>query len=724
MWKKVVSWVIILTTITWSAYAIYSITETLENDNYLSFFDATLDEAIIAIHHPNDFEMDQLDVDCNSRNLEVFTSLSSRIKDLKTVFFSKKRSVFIIETHEKWNLGRIRKTFDKGIYSFEVTGPNSFVFGKYMGKFKGNRVLLYYYDLKLILDKKPVLWKVDEQSSYSIVYLGSAHPTTKDVYIKSNRKISYTSEYFKKSKHSLSDDLMLFGNFIPKDTKHYRFYEAKYLKYTDPTFVKSPLAKLIKTGAILVQVNNSAIFIFDLNRDVELSEYLNDFYHLPENNQERNRFKTFPVCSGFNDLNQELENNEIPELSIYSKDGIGFISQDGGALDALLLELELSKSFTTQSEKSALFKEALPRFVSYRELSPNRFLSKSWVGNRMIETRIEPSDFEKSNEDLDAVKNYFTMNPGLPVISFCALSGRGNVIMEVENEIIGYKNGSLKWRIPVDQALEDNPVALITPNKENEFILLPFSEKVDVIDKMGRKQYSIPGKHDLYPIQFIHKNQPLFGLIRPKEIVIYVANTGKVFKRYALSENIKSWKGMQYNGKSCIGIQTESSLYRIDVQSGKKWVYKANSIDFVGFTYQGGCIVRGPKGMLLNDGANSHEIQVPAYWKYSGSSTFGNEMGLLFHDGKTLVWVTSGKVRWKKETNATEISEIIVLDPKSEFIVLRDALENKAFLWDSSGNPKDSEDRPCQRQLQLTSFGANGCSLTTYLNDFIIQFNY
>ncbi|MFM1792440.1 MAG: hypothetical protein RLZZ252_794, partial [Bacteroidota bacterium] len=60
---------------------------------------------------------------------------------------------------------------------------------------------------------------------------------------------------------------------------------------------------------------------------------------------------------------------------------------------------------------------------------------------------------------------------------------------------------------------------------------------------------------------------------------------------------------------------------------------------------------------------------------------------------------------------------------ESLFIV-RDALENKLYFWDFQGNLLDEEERPGQRAIQLTPLGLRGSSITTYLNDFIIQFNY
>jgi hypothetical protein len=123
-------------------------------------------------------------------------------------------------------------------------------------------------------------------------------------------------------------------------------------------------------------------------------------------------------------------------------------------------------------------------------------------------------------------------------------------------------------------------------------------------------------------------------------------------------------------------------------------------------------------------GSKVTTIQVPSYWKFSGEVNLGTEIGQLFHDGKSMVLVIQGKVKWKKTIDHSEISELIISPSTQSLFVVRDALENKLYFWDFQGNALDQEERPGQRAIQLTSFGARGSSITTFLNDFVIQFNY
>jgi hypothetical protein len=707
----------------WSSFAVYSLVDSSAEKSYLSFFNKIEDELIIAIHHPNDFELENLEVDCNQKNIDVFTSILPRIKDLSSVFLSKKRNIIVFQTHEKWSIKRVKKTFVRGIYSFDLTGPNTFQFGKYLGKFKGNELILYYYDLELNEAKSFAPWHVDPQSTYSIVYLLDSLNKTRDVYVKSDYKITYTSADFKPHKTKLIDDISVFGSLIPKETKSYEFYEKSFLKERDSAFKKSPLLKLVKTGVIIIKVDKSPVLIFDMNQDIELTAYLNDVFHIQENNLERGRFTNFPICSQFNVRFEEDDVIKEKKLIAYSLDGFGFLSADDTALDAILLELEMRKSINTSLDQIKLFQAPLPKAVSQRSLNYSNSSSVSWVGKRTIETRIEALTTQKSSGQLEETKNYFTMNPGLSVLSFCALSGRGNVIMEVEKELIGYKNGSLKWRKALKESLSNQPKALPSIHAENEFILLPFDHHLEIIDKMGRLQYEIKGTFNGSPIQCTINKQAAFGIQGKEGIYFYTTSSGKLLKRLMIKDNITEWNVIEKSGKLTLGIKTDKQVLSIDYSNGKRQSINTNIADFISFT-RTGFIQRGPNGMQEVIGSKVTTIQVPSYWKFSGEVNLGTEIGQLFHDGKSMVLVIQGKVKWKKTIDHSEISELIISPSTQSLFVVRDALENKLYFWDFQGNALDQEERPGQRAIQLTSFGARGSSITTFLNDFVIQFNY
>jgi hypothetical protein len=479
----------------------------------------------------------------------------------------------------------------------------------------------------------------------------------------------------------------------------------------------------VKNGVIIIEVDQKPVFIFDMNQEVTLSEYLNDFFHKMENNQERANFADFPICKTFNLTLEGAGIIKAKNILAYSVDGFGFLTTDESALDAVLLELEMRKSLNTAIDNIALFKAPLPKTVSHRRLSARNSSSIRWVEKRLVETKIEVLGSQKSSEQIEETKNYFTMNPGLPVLSFCALSGRGNVIMEVEKELIGYKNGSLKWRKPLKSSLSNQPKSLATNNLENEFILLPHENHLEIIDKMGRPQYEIKGAFEGDPIQCIVNKQAAFGIRGKEGIYFYATSSGKQLKRFVILDKIAAWNIISSSGKLTIGIKTNNQLLNIDYTTGKRQTIKANNADFISFT-RNGFIQRGPTGMQEIMGSKIINIQVPSYWKFSGEVKLGEDIGQLFHDGKSIVLTVKGKVRWNKAINHSEISELILPQNTESLFIVRDALENKLYFWDFQGNLLDEEERPGQRAIQLTPLGLRGSSITTYLNDFIIQFNY
>jgi hypothetical protein len=297
------------------------------------------------------------------------------------------------------------------------------------------------------------------------------------------------------------------------------------------------------------------------------------------------------------------------------------------------------------------------------------------------------------------------------------------VIIETEHELIGYKNGSLKWRKPLSQALANRPVALNTSNLENEFIIIPFDDHLEVIDKMGRDQYKINGSFDEQVVQCVINQQAAFGITSKNGITFYTSANGKQLKRFTVNEPILHWTVFNQGTKISLGLHTEKSIIKIEYSSGKKQTISTKPTEFVAFTGLG-VLMRGPKGMQELIGNKVTDVQVPSYWKFVGEVANQQNTGQLYHDGQSIAYVIKGKVQWKKVVDCSEISEVIQLKNSSTLFAVRDALENKIYLFDYTGQLLDSEERPAQRTMQLTSFVGHGCSITTYLNDFVIQFNY
>lgn len=711
MIKRIVFFSLFLSAISWGIFAFISVVAPSKESSFLNYF-SEQDGKIIAIHHPNDFNLQDLQIDANQKNLGIIATLKNNFQDLNTAFISKNQGLIVITLQEKWNFNRVRQLFEKGIYSFEKTGNNTFSFGKYRGKFNSKELVLFDYSMKLETHKNPV-FEIDDQSSYSIIHVDSPQWEVDNFYVKPQGTITYRCQTTRKNKSSLVDDLSLFGPYLPEKITHYEFYEKNYLLFTDRISANSPLSKIMKTGSVLIIFNDAPIFLFDMESSNELSMFLNEYYHITEENKDRIKLSNLPVCTAFNEL------TKTANLTAFSRDGIGYITSDENALDALLLEVDMRKTSSTK-DKNIDALNSLPRWCSYRKKSSSNLASVSWINSQFLFTRISLNETAQKPQEAENIKNYFTMNPGATVISFCALSGRGNVVMETDQELIGYKNGSLKWRKKHPTTLAYRPLRLTTSLMENDHILLYENGSIQVIDRMGRELFTIKGTFYGEPIQTVLNQQNVFGLAKSNELLFYHSETGKQQKRISYSETIEQWKGMLINGKHGVGIKTENQVLFMDISNGKKSKFSGNPQDFVGFT-SSGAIFRGKKGMELHGLKQSIEVQVPSYWKFGGELTLNGQIGTLFYDNKTVVFAIQGKIRWKTTTTLTEINDI---HTGSGLIVLRDGLQNKLILLNPNGSLFDQEERPSQGELQSTPFGSSGCSLTTLLSGFLIQYNF
>jgi len=709
--KRVFQFLLLLAALSWGSFAFVSLLAPSKESSFLAYF-GEQDGKIIAIHHPQEVNLQDLQIDANQKNLAIIATLKNNFKDFKTAYLSKNRSLMVLTLQDKWTFSRVRQLFEKGIYSFEKTGTNTFNFGKYRGKFNSKELVLFDYSIELETHNNPH-FETDQQSSYSLIHVDAPSWSVDNFYVKPQGTITYRSQVAHKNNRSLVDDLTLFGPYLPEKFTHYEFFEKEYLFFTDHLSAKGPLKEIIKTGAVFLIFNDAPIFLFDMESSDELSMFLNEFYHKTEENKPRTKLSSFPVCASFNEL------VTVEDLTVYSRDGIGYITTNDNALDALLLEVDMRKT-TSAKNKDLDALNTLPRWCSYRKKSSSSLESVSWINQQLLFTRISHNEVDRKPQETENIKNYFTMNPGAPVTSFCALSGRGNVVIETDQELIGYKNGSLKWRKKHPSTLAYRPLRLTTSLLENDHILLYENGNIQVIDRMGRELFAIKGTFYAEPIQTLFNQQNVFGLAKTQELIFYSTETGKLLKRISFSEKIQEWKGLLIHGKHGVGIKTEDQVVFIELNNGKKTRFNGKSQDFVGFT-SSGAIFRGKKGMEIHGLKQSIEVQVPSYWKFGGEITSNGQVGELFYDSKTVVFAVQGKIRWKTTTPLSEINHV---QAASNLIVLRDDLQNKLVLINSNGAVLDQEERPSQGEVQVTPFGSSGCSITTLLNSFLIQYNF
>lgn len=698
--------------LTWGGYALFSVLSLPNQQSYLNHFSSE-DGFVIVIHHPEDFNSHQLEININQENLALFNSIKAKLSGLKSAYLSQKRKLLVITLDEKWSQKKISEVFSKGISTFETTGNNTFRFGKYRGTFHSNELQLAYYDLKFTEKTQPT-WKTDCQASYSLVDLSKNPAIIQDIYIKKNQKIAYAYRPSTFTKCPLVDDLKMFSCFVPKDADFYEFYEKQFLLNSDNVFKNSPISQAMQTGGIVVYYQKTPLFIFELKDDLDLTAYLNDFFKVPEDNKPQKRYSNLKVSSEFSASCSGIGDSS---LVVYSKDGFGFITPEEGALNGLLLELDVQNTDSSKLIREFLTTD-LPQRVSHRKIIPGISQGSCSLQGQILAITITKTSNKRISKE-EEITNYFSINSGSPVVSYCASSGRGNVLVETEDELVGIKNGRVKWRQKHDTPLELKPQLIYNRNIENEYFLLTYPDRCEVIDKMGKNLYKINKTSSLNALQMVFKTQPVFLLKHSDEICMYSSDNGKVIKRFNFKETVSSW-GIIAEGNSSSAILTSGNqLYSLNLMTGKKIKMNNPSTNLIGF-YRKGMVLRGTKGMQLFEKGRLSDVQIPSYWKFIGETQLNQQVALLFYDGKTLALTLNGKVQWKINPLVAEITEVQVLH---QMIAVRDGLENKLKLYNTSGKEIDAENRPSENSIQITPFGDNGYSLTTGKSDFLIQYN-
>lgn len=715
MLKRVGLYSSIIVCLGWIIFAISTLVEPNKNHSYLNYFSSE-DEAIIAIHHPRDFNLSEIGINSNSNILNVYASLRTTLPEPASVYLSKKRNLLVIELKEKWSHALVKRVFSKGIFPLKKKTFHAFQFGKYLGEFKGKQLVLKYYDLK-INPVHSLSWEVDAQSSFSIVNL-VGKPWVSDSYCKLDRRITYITEPYQKKKVEQIDDRALFSEFIPSNISFYSFYEKEYLMHTDHEFDKSQLSNIILSGIVFLEVDEIPIAIFDVKDAELLIPSLNEYFHLEEHNEDNGEFPVFKVSSHFK-LPNETQ-------AIYAKEfeGFGIISTNRHAIDDLLAEISLKKTISTNALKYELFNKELPQKVSHRSITKSRHKSCSWINGKLLSVQVDKEGLESIGDDAQESKNYFTMNPGEEVLSFCALAGRGNVILATEKNIYGYKNGSQKWKQELESSLLFPPKILDYKKEEREDIILQFDDKIVIIDKMGRENVSFASKYDLPIEQALVKNKPILVCAKTKELVL-VNTTGNAIKRIPFTDPIESLKIAYKNGNAFCGVITTTSVYKVDLNSGQKIKCKIPTDQILAFTSDGKWIANSNGKIIELEGNNTKSTEISGAWKYVDNINIDKTQGLLFYKGESLVLLINGKVKWKSKIPVQEISGVKIFQNKNgdPLIYIFDAIENRVYLYTQKGKLLDQEDRPAYKEVQASSFGNNGYSITTFLGNFLIQFN-
>lgn len=703
--------IVCLGLIAWISYVSYDLIRTDTSSNLRDCF-SFKDESIVVSHNPREINWKENNLQVLSASFTLYNSIISAITCESSIFLSTKRPILLIERKDNWTKNEVRAILVKGLFPLKFQGKMNFTFGKYKGRFLNNQLLLYQGDLDFY---KNLTFEVDNKASYSVVYLSKKNTQTSDFYNKEKGSYKYTKTKYNKTSISAIDDAKLFAGITPNFFSSYTFFSISYLKEIDKEFKNSDFTKWLDKGLVFIRNKNQNAAIFYFKEGQNPIQNLNEKLNIEERNESSANFKNIPFSSYFK---QDIATG----FFIEEFNNFAVISTDKSYLDEIVAEINLGHSLSQDEKKMNFVYSELPVKVASRIVSNKEHKAINIFRSIKIETEYIASN--KINvEEQENDKDYFTMNIGETIKDFIALDERGNVIALTEsNKLIGYINGLRKW----EKQLLNNDVILKDFKSDKNYSSLLLNGECQVIDKNGRIIYRLIATNGIAPLKFSSKEE--FVTVNGPNNFSILNEKGSVIKQFSTKGLIKQTGQYQKDKKNQIGILTQNMIYFLNPQS--RSVTKKITCDssFQLFTDNSSLFFAGIINnslQIINSNAQSKISKIKSNSSIIGHYFENNNLVLLIKNTNEIRAIdNNGIVKWKKIMNLSEISSCSVKSGKNGIILIGilDAIENKLYLLNTSGQFIANQDLKGSEKLQITQFGENAFSISTILGNAVIQY--
>ena len=701
---------IFLLLISWITYVSFDLLQNEINENFRSYFNSD-DKKIIVIHNPNEINWAAENFDVLSENEAIYFSIISKIQGETSIFISSKRPLILLERKENWSKKDVRELFRNGLYPFSFTSKQNFSYGKYHGKFQKNQIVIYKGSLK---PTQPLKFDLDKKSSYSIISFQNNTKKVCDVYIKPGGSYLYTKMIIPTSKAQMYNDQQLFAHILPVNISNYSFFSASYLNEIDPEFQNSEFNKWVDKGIVFISYKNRIAALFYFKDGQSPMKNLNEKFKIEELNETSGNYKNIPFSTYFpQDKNIGFFIEEFNDFAI--------ISTEKSYLDEIVAEINLGGSLAQEKKQKDFIYNDLPIKVASRIINDDCRKSVNIYLNSLIETEFIPFD-KINNQSQKNDKDYFIMNVGDRIKDFLALDERGNLIVLTEsNKLIGYINGRRKW----EKQLVNNIILKEFKSDKNYFSLL-LNGECQIFDKNARMIHRVMATNGIAPlkfgsnVEFLTVNGPTnFSLLNEK---------GSVIKQFSTNGLIKQIGQYQMDKKNQIGILTQNMIYFLNPQSRSVTKKIACDSSFQLFTDNFSLFYAGITNnslQIINSNGQSTISKIKSNSSIIGHYFENNNLVLLIKNTNELSAIDhNGIVKWKKIMNLSDISSCSVKSGKNGIILIGilDAIENKLYLLNTSGQFIANQDLKGSEKIQITQFGENAFSISTVLGNAVIQY--
>ena len=707
MLKKIGIVAILFLCFSWISYITIDILKKEGAMDYFHFFNLN-EEIVFALHYTDEVDWNTQKIYTTTENKKIIEALQKEIPKGVSIFFSSSRPIIVLKKRSNWENKEVEELFSSGIYNLSKNGISKYKYGQYTIDYQKNQLIIHNLE-KLVADSH---WdfSLDEKSSYSKVYKIRDTIYSEDNYCKEKERIKFL-KFNSENQYPLISDQSKFSNHIPLNFEDYTFYTKEFYRNRDSIFSNSIFSKIVESGIVHLKKNEKSVFIFDFEPSRSPIQTINEKFQLEENNEN---------ASSFSGLFISKEQSATNEKSyIFQDNGIAIYSNDKEYYDQVLTELSIGSILSSNKNEMKRIYHELPKKVFFRSVSNEGKSAYSLSGNKQIITEFDKKYKENqpiNNED----KDYFAMNPSHKIIDYFPFNDRGNVVFSTSNGIYGYLGGEEKWHIKT----METPVSLQGNTATNHCVLEYFDSLV-VLDQFGNNRFTLPitgqqsftcfdnlGAFSLAiyedkSIKFLAEKSGLYKTIKVPETIVQLEINEKLNIAYVLgTEHLYTLHLKSYKLKKQQKILPGYQLFKSD-----KGVILVNKIGNTLKTIDETCTEQG--------------ITYPNLLIHT-AIYFANETSILVSSLNRLYLINSrGQLVWSKKIRVNEISA--VFKGKNAMnkwtLAVLDAIENKMVLVDANGEDYLQEDFYASKNVKITSFGNSGYSISTFLNNYLIQYS-
>jgi hypothetical protein len=166
-----------------------------------------------------------------------------------------------------------------------------------------------------------------------------------------------------------------------------------------------------------------------------------------------------------------------------------------------------------------------------------------------------------------------------------------------------------------------------------------------------------------------------------------------------------------------IDLGKRKSILKIAVDSLYQLVRDQNGLYAVSYS-QGNLNTIDSKGKKLSYSIGNFNAEIMAV-------TANNGVNILLKKQKSVfAFDILGRKKWTKNFSVNEITKLSGYENAGKLlVVLLDGIENELYLLNGSGSIIDNSSKHGEQKIDLSGFGARGFSITTFLGNYLIQYN-